>query len=66
VNIWQFVLPILWEGKKRASRRNQSIRDQAVKMGMEPGGIVAIGLQASDHAGEPPAVCGGLLEKLFD
>jgi hypothetical protein len=51
-----------WDGEKRAFRRNQSIRNQGVKMGMEAGGIVAIGLQGSDHAGEPSAVHGGILE----
>jgi hypothetical protein len=30
------------EGEKRAFGRNQSIRDQAVKMGMEAGGVIAI------------------------
>jgi hypothetical protein len=55
-----------WDGEKRAFRRNQSIRNQGVKMGMEAGGIVAIGLQGSDHAGEPSAVHGGILEKLLN
>ena len=35
-------------------------------MGMEPGGVVAIGLQRSDHAGQPSAVHGAILEKLLD
>jgi hypothetical protein len=54
------------ERGKQAFGRNQSIRDQTVKMGMEPGGVVTIGLQRSDHAGESPAVRGGFLEKLLD
>jgi hypothetical protein len=33
---------------------------------MEAGGIVAIGLQGSDHAGESLAVPGDFLEKLLD
>ncbi len=35
-------------------------------MGMEPGGIVAIGLKGCDHAGKSAAIRGAILEKLLD
>jgi hypothetical protein len=54
------------EGEKRAFGRNQSIRDQAVKMGCEPDGVIAEVMQGPDHAGDPTAVRNGFLKKLLD
>ena len=36
------------------------------KMGMKPGGIIAVALQRSNHAGEGTAIPGGILKELLD
>jgi hypothetical protein len=37
-----------------------------MKMRMKAGGIISVGLQGGDHAGDRAAIAGGILEQLLD
>jgi hypothetical protein len=51
---------------KRSVRENKAFRHQTVQMGMKAAGIIAIGLEGSDHAGDRATITGGILEEFLD